>query len=144
MAEMARTIDEVMAKADADLDKLRALFLELLRQRNDANERADRMQRESTAELLKHRDEKAGMLQKIQDQKNLIHGLNTRHLEDVTLAGAKDRRIGELEGALKDAVAILDRRRRGFDPGVSIGDLTAQVVDRADAALAGKGVSCGE
>ena len=59
-----------------------------------------RLQADSTAELLRHREERAGMLQKIQDQKNLIHDLNTRHLDDVTLAGARDRRIAALESAM--------------------------------------------
>ncbi len=44
--------------------------------------------------------------------------------------------VEALRDALRDAIAILDRRRRGFDPGVSVGDLTKQVVDRGDKALA--------
>ncbi len=44
--------------------------------------------------------------------------------------------VENLRDALRDAIAILDRRRRGFDPYVSVGDLTKQVVDRGDKALA--------
>lgn len=47
-----------------------------------------------------------------------------------------ETREQRLEAALRDAIALLDHRKRGFDPTVSIGDLTKQIVTESDAALA--------
>ena len=42
----------------------------------------------------------------------------------------------ELLESVKDLVALVDRRNRGFDQTVSIGDLTEQLILRADYAIA--------
>lgn len=42
----------------------------------------------------------------------------------------------ELIESLKDAIAWIDRRDRGFDPMVSAGELRAQIIARGDAAIA--------
>ena len=45
-------------------------------------------------------------------------------------------KAAEVIEALRDCVALLDNRRRGFDQTISIGDLRRQVIDRADSAIA--------
>jgi hypothetical protein len=59
----------------------------------------------------------------------IAHALTTDNAS--LIAAAPD-----LLEALKDLVALVDRRRRGFDPGITVGELTSQLVARADAAIA--------